>query len=56
MVIWGAAGGIDGGIDGKLCLQDTIVEPMICGWVVLYISILLVCRVPFCTKDARIKG
>lgn len=33
------------------CGQDTIVEPRVCGWVCVYFSPLVTCRVCTWTKD-----
>ena len=33
--------------------QDTLVNPRVCGWVALCLSLLIACKVPSCTKDAR---
>lgn len=38
------------------CRQDTVVDQRVCGWVGVYISPLVVYRVPSCTKDACTQG
>ena len=38
---------------GRSSRKDTTVEQRVCGWLGVYVSLLVVCRVPSYTKDAR---
>ena len=36
-----------------VCRQDSVVDQSVCGWVAVYISVLVACWVPSCTKCTR---